>query len=107
MHLYQDLTLSYLQFLDNFVAPEDAKGPSFSEMQRVKTPKPMQGMPFEEVTQRLKEIVTSRFYDFVSAFKDIDYGQLGVIRQQDFRRVLHALAFRLLDEQVGFVRNNR
>ena len=116
LYLYQDLTISYMQFLDNYVQTPvtaenetDGKGEErvkssakFSELVRSKTPKPAEGgMSMGEVVQRLREIVTSRFYLFAEAFSSLDYARLGVMRQEDFRGVIQQLAFRLLDEQVS------
>ena len=57
-------------------------------------------LAMDEVVQRLREMVTARFYLFAEALKRMDFAQLGVVTQEEFRSIIHQLAFRLMDQQV-------
>ena len=62
---------------------------------------PPQPLTMEEVTEYLRELVTSKYQQMARAFADIDYAKIGVVPRDDFREVIYKFTMRLTKEQVS------
>lgn len=62
------------------------------------TPEPL---TMEEVMQKIRELVTSKYQEIAQAFADIDIAKIGVVPRDNFREVLYRFTLRLTKEQVS------
>ncbi|KAK3098848.1 hypothetical protein FSP39_023679 [Pinctada imbricata] len=95
-----DKNVNYVLFLESYAMTEqeDAERWLANLQKQLRNQTPAL-MPVDEVQERLREAVMGHFYTLAKLFSEIDYASIGVIAQDDFRKVLDNHVIRLTDEQ--------
>ena len=59
-----------------------------------------QEMTFEDIEERIREVVTGRYTAISNAFTELDYAKIYVVSKDDFREIMNENMMRLNDDQV-------
>lgn len=95
-----DKMINWILFLQDFTLINDVKNQEWvghlEHMAPILSPRELS---FDEIDEKLHEVVRARYYLFHRYFADADYAKINVVSQEDFREMLNLHFMRLNDKQ--------
>ncbi|XP_076811807.1 EF-hand calcium-binding domain-containing protein 6-like [Clavelina lepadiformis] len=96
--------INWIVFLQDFSQIKDVRLKEWTDyVGKIAPPQTPQELSLDDVEDRMREVVSGRYYALSRAFDDIDYAKIYVVSKDDFRDILNEHVMRLTDDQFDRV----